>query len=155
MVCVLSIVQNAAAQPGTIGVGFIVGEPMGISAKAWLSDETAVTGSIGWSIGGDRMEGYYENLRQPDRFHIHVDYLWHSFNLMRMLERYPVYAGIGARMNSGAGHDESFAFRGVMGIAWLPRAVPIDVFMELIPMLQVSSSYRFGIDAGVGARYFF
>lgn len=149
------MIQFIAAQPGSFGVGVIVGEPVGLSAKVWLTDVTAVSGAAGWSIGGDRMEGYYYNVREQDRFHLHLDLLWHSFDLIKMLERYPVYAGIGARMNSGAGRAESFAFRGVVGIAWLPRALPVDVFMEFVPMVQMSQSVGVGFDAGVGMRYFF
>jgi hypothetical protein len=66
-----------------------------------------------------------------------------------------LYYGIGGRINSGAGYDGSVAVRGVFGIAWLPHETPIDVFFELVPSLELTSTTAFGMDAGIGARYFF
>jgi hypothetical protein len=47
------------------------------------------------------------------------------------------------------------AIRGVFGVAWLPHATPIDVFLELVPSLQLTSLTGFSLDAGIGARYYF
>jgi hypothetical protein len=84
-----------------------------------------------------------------------MDYLWHSFNVISSTERFPLYYGIGGRINTGAGYNSSVAVRGVIGIAWMPHETPIDVFLELVPSLQLTSSTGFAIDAGLGARYFF
>jgi hypothetical protein len=91
----------------------------------------------------------------PLEVHFHMDYLWHSFDAIRSSERFPLYYGIGARINSGAGYDASFAIRGVFGIVWMPHHTPIDVFFEVAPSLQLTSSTGFGIDAGIGVRYYF
>ncbi|MFA6467598.1 MAG: hypothetical protein WCW35_01790 [Bacteroidota bacterium] len=154
IVTIYAALQGATAQVRPFGIGVIVGEPMGVNGKMWINDAAAVVGSIGWSVGGDRIgrDDSYDHGR--DRWHVHIDYLWHSFAVFNMVERYPVYAGIGARINSGAAMNASLAIRGVIGVAWLPLSVPIDFFMELIPMAQVSSSKGFGLDAGVGIRYF-
>jgi hypothetical protein len=66
-----------------------------------------------------------------------------------------LYYGFGGRINTGAGYDGSVAVRGVFGIAWLPRDTPIDVFLELAPSLQLTPGTGFGIDASIGARYYF
>ena len=84
-----------------------------------------------------------------------MDYLWHSFHAVNSTERFPLYYGIGGQFNSGAGYDASIGIRGVIGFAWLPRSTPIDIFVELVPVLQLTSSVGLGIDAGVGIRYFF
>jgi hypothetical protein len=84
-----------------------------------------------------------------------MDYLWHSFNAISSSERFPLYYGLGARFNSGGGYEESIGIRGVFGIAWFPHATPIDIFVELVPVLQITSSTGLGIDAGLGIRYFF
>ncbi len=143
------------AQDHKFGLGVIVGEPTGISAKLWTSSRNAFDFGLGWSNGGDRLgkyDGYYDG---GSRVHFHMDYLWHSFDAIRSTERFPLYYGIGGRINSGAGYHDSFAVRGVFGIAWLPRNTPIDVFLELAPSLQLTSSTGFGIDAGFGARFYF
>jgi hypothetical protein len=153
--CLFFAFQESEAQVHPFGLGVIIGEPAGISAKLWTSNHTAFDFGLGWSVGGDRMGRYNYYYNGPNRVHIHMDYLWHSFNAIHSSEQFPLYYGIGGRINSGASYDASAAVRGVLGIAWLPREVPIDLFIELIPMLQLSPSSYFGIDAGVGARFFF
>jgi hypothetical protein len=144
------------AQQRKFGLGIIIGEPTGISAKLWTSSENAFDFGLGWSYGGDRIgrnNYYYDSGEQ--RVHFHMDYLWHSFTAIRSTERFPLYYGVGARLNTGAGYEDSFAVRGVFGIAWMPRTTPIDIFIELVPSLQLSYGTGFGIDAGVGIRYYF
>jgi len=160
-VCLLFGAQGSLAQQreygfgNNFGLGLIIGEPTGVSAKLWTSSSTAFDFGLGWSMGGDRIgryDGFYEG---GSRVHFHMDYLWHSFEAIRSTERFPLYYGIGGRINSGAGYRSSAAVRGVFGITWLPRETPIDVFFEVVPSLQLSPSSGFGMDAGIGARYFF
>ncbi|MGE5314224.1 MAG: hypothetical protein ACM3Q4_05985 [Acidobacteriota bacterium] len=152
----LSAPPALRAQQRGFGVGVIVGEPTGISAKLWTSSINAFDFGLGWSYWGDRMDGRYRDYYNGgQRVHFHMDYLWHSFNAIRSTERFPLYYGIGGRLNSGAGYDNTFAIRGVFGIAWLPRNTPIDVFIELVPSLQLTYWTAFGIDAGAGVRFFF
>jgi hypothetical protein len=159
--CLLFIVQGSNAQQReggyghTFGLGVIVGEPTGISAKLWTSGTNAFDFGLGWSNGGDRLGNYDGYYNGGSRTHFHMDYLWHAFDAIRSSERFPLYYGIGGRINSGAGYNSSLAIRGVFGISWLPRGTPIDVFLELAPSLQLTSSTGFGIDAGFGARFYF
>ncbi|MFA5834668.1 MAG: hypothetical protein WDA22_14405 [Bacteroidota bacterium] len=155
--CLFFAFQDSEAQVRRFGLGVIFGEPAGISAKLWTSNNNAFDFGLGWSMGGDRMGryDYYYNYNRTNRVHFHMDYVWHLFNTIHSSERFPLYYGIGGRMNSGAGYEASVAVRGVLGIAWLPRETPIDIFLELVPMFQLTSSSGFGLDAGVGARYFF
>jgi hypothetical protein len=153
--CMVLTVQGSVAQDRGFGLGVIIGEPTGISAKLWTSSVNAFDFGLGWSIGGDRIgkdEGYPDG---GSRVHFHMDYLWHAFDAIHSSERFPLYYGIGGRINAGGGYDASLAVRGVFGIAWLPHKTPIDVFLELVPSLQLTPSTGFGIDAGIGARYFF
>ena len=155
MLCLFLAVQGSVAQERKFGLGPIIGEPTGISAKLWTSNGNAFDFGFGWSAGGDRLGTYVGNYNGGSRVHVHMDYLWHSFSAIRSTERFPLYYGIGGRVNSGAGYDASVAVRGVFGIVWLPHNTPLDVFLELVPSLQLTSSTGFGIDAGIGARYFF
>jgi hypothetical protein len=84
-----------------------------------------------------------------------MDYLWHSWHAIHSTERFPLYYGVGGRLNSGAGYRNSLAARGVFGIAWVPRTGRVDVFVELVPSLQLVPATGFGVDAGLGARYYF
>lgn len=156
--CLLMIVQGSQAQQygygsRNFGLGVIIGEPTGLSAKLWTANSTAFDFGLGWSIGGDgRYDGTYAG---RSRVHLHMDYLWHSFDAIESTERFPLYYGIGARINSGGGYQSSAAVRGVIGIAWLPRETPIDLFFEVAPSLQLTPSSGFGVDAGIGGRFYF
>ncbi len=153
--CMIFSLQASVAQERTFGLGIIIGEPTGLSAKLWTSGQNAYDFGLGWSVGGDRIGKSNVYYNGQGRVHFHMDYLWHSFDAIRASERFPLYYGIGGRINTGGGYDASLAVRGVIGIAWLPRSTPIDVFLELAPSLQLTNSTGFGIDAGIGARYFF
>ena len=152
ILCLLLVVQGSLAQQREFGLGVIIGEPTGISAKLWTSNYTAFDFGLGWSMEGDRIgkyDGYYNG---ESRVHFHMDYLWHSFEAIHSTERFPLYYGIGRRINTGAGYNSSLAIRGVFGVAWLPRETPIDIFLELVPSLQLTSSSGFGIDADIEGR---
>lgn len=139
------------AQEHPFGLGIMAGEPFGISMLARLSDEVSLNGAAGWSLHGDRTGGGNDGRR----FHVHVDLLRYSFHVFRIGERYPMFAGIGLRMNSGAGLASTVTLRGVAGVAWMPRNAPLDFFMELVPMLQLIPPGGTGLEAGAGLRYLF
>jgi hypothetical protein len=65
----------------------------------------------------------------------------------------PVYFGIGGKMvlssNLGVGIRIPF------GIAYLLESIPIDIFLELVPVLELLPSTRIGFDGAIGIRYFF
>jgi hypothetical protein len=146
--------KPVAAQDHGFGIGLILGEPTGLRAKLWTSKENAFDFGFGMSVGGDRI-AYKGKYDRSSRLHFHMDYLWHSFNTISSTERFPLYYGIGGRYNSGGGYEGSIGIRGVLGIAWFPHSTPIDVFVELVPVFQLTSSVGLGIEAGLGIRYFF
>jgi hypothetical protein len=140
--------NNSIAQERRFGLGIMVGEPTGLSAKLWTTQTNALDFGLGWSAFDNRHNS-------GTLVHFHMDYLWHSFDAIRSSERFPIYYGIGGRFNGGSGNDGSFAVRGVLGIAWLPRATPIDIFLELVPSFEITPASGFALDASVGIRYFF
>jgi hypothetical protein len=149
------LAAGTSAQERRFGLGVILGEPTGVSAKLWVSPLKAFDFGLGWSVGGDRISDYNGGYNGGSRVHFHMDYLWHWFEAIHSTERFPLYTGIGGRINTGAGYDNSGAVRGVLGIEWLPHNAPIDVFLELVPSLEVVPSTGFGIDAALGARFYF
>jgi hypothetical protein len=154
MICMVVLTTPLSAQEHGFGMGLIIGEPTGVSAKLWTSGVNAFDFGLGFGVGGDRIH-YNGNYNDGSRVHFHMDYLWHSFNAIQSSAKLPLYYGIGGRFNSGAGYDDSFGIRGVFGIAWIPRATPIDVFVEIVPVFQITPETGFGFDAAFGVRYFF
>lgn len=148
MILLLTIVNLAKAQEKGFGLGIIIGEPTGVSAKLWTSQRTALDFALGWSFVDNNHDDSGDNI------HFHMDYLWHSFNAIHSAERFPLYYGIGGRFNSHK-DEGSLAIRGVFGIAWMPHETPIDIFLEVAPSLELTPSTGFGIDAALGFRFYF
>jgi hypothetical protein len=153
--CLFLVVQGSVAQERGFGVGIILGEPTGFSAKLWTSPVNAFDFGLGLSIGGDGFRQSNGTFHGESRIHFHMDYLWHSFEAFKSDIRLPVYYGVGGRYNTGAGYLSSAAIRGVVGIVWLPHQAPVDLFLELVPSLQFTSPAGFAVEAGIGARYYF
>lgn len=148
------LTKPIAAQDHGFGMGLILGEPTGLSAKLWTSRDNAFDFGFGLGLGGDRIK-YQGNYDRTGRIHFHMDYLWHAFNAISSTEKFPLYYGFGGRYNSGGGYDGSLGIRGVFGIAWFPHSTPIDVFLEIVPVFQVTPLTGLGFNAGLGIRYFF
>lgn len=131
-----------ANAPGRLGLGIILGEPTGISFKAWQSDEVAYDAALAWSFG------------KEGSVHIHVDYLLHNYELIRTMNSYtPVYYGIGGRIKT---KDETvLGFRIPLGINFRSRKIPIDIFIEIVPAFNVIPKTEFDLEGGIGARYYF
>jgi len=126
------------------GLGFIIGEPTGISAKYWVSSKNALDFGLGYSFSN-----------RHNRINLHIDYVWHNENLIRSAERLPVYFGIGGKFQSYETNNSSLGIRGVLGLMWYPRKLPIDIFLEVAPILRIVPATDFNIDAGLGGRYYF
>jgi hypothetical protein len=124
------------------GIGVILGEPTGISLKFWNGRTIAIDAALAWSF------------KQEDRFHLHMDWLFHNFNLLKVEEgKLPIYLGIGGRVKFT---DETrVGVRFPVGVCFIPQDIPIDVFLEIVPILDLAPETRFDINASIGIRYFF
>lgn len=141
--------SETSAQQPRFGLGVVIGEPTGISMKWWRSSTRAIDAGLGWSITDNN------NDFQKSRFHLHLDFVRHSFDAINAPERIPVYYGLGASIAGESEKESSLALRGVVGIAWQPIRTPIDIFVELAPSFQVIPSTTFYLNAGLGLRFFF
>lgn len=136
------LAKPVTAQDHGFGMGLILGEPTGLSAKLWTSSDNAFDFAAAWSFKGDG------NLL------LQADYVWHFFNLMPVPSgKLPLYIGIGGRVVLA--DDPSFGIRVPIGIDYLFADAPIDVFLELVPILDLSPETDFGVGGGLGIRYWF
>jgi hypothetical protein len=150
----LNVSSDNNAQNKKVGLGIIVGEPTGLSAKLWLNGNNALALGLGWSVEGYRFNGVDDDYDKVTRTHLHIDYLWHSFYAISSNGQFPLYYGLGGRINTGPVYGGTFGIRALLGVAWLPRSTPLDIFFEIAPTLLLVNSTGFGIDAGIGARFF-
>jgi hypothetical protein len=47
------------------------------------------------------------------------------------------------------------AFRFPVGLDYLPEATPLDVFLEIVPTLELVPASWLEFDGGIGVRYWF
>ena len=142
----VAISAISSAQDKGIGLGVIVGEPTGISAKIWTTGWTALQFGLAWRSG---------DLFFGTRVRMSGDYLWHSFESIRSTEQFPVFYGVGGEIASGGRNQAWLGIRGVAGITWLARKAPIDVFIQVTPVMILIPSTEFEMGGGIGIRYFF
>lgn len=136
-------VSNKAQDKG-FGVGVIIGQPTGFSAKNWINSVNAIDFGLGFSFAKD-----------DNRVHIHSDYLWHNYSLIQSTERFALYYGPGLKLRTGKSNDAELGVRGVLGLEWLSQRIPLDVFIEVAPVFNFVPGTGFKMDAGFGARYYF
>lgn len=139
---ILFFSTKATAQESGFGAGVILGEPTGISLKNWLGSSTALDFGIAWSFtkGGS--------------LHLHVDYLVHNFGLFEVEKgKLALYYGIGGRFKSK--RRERFGVRVPVGLCYIPEKAPIDIFLEIAPLLDLAPATEFGLTGGMGIRYYF
>lgn len=148
-VMLLLAAVGSAQMTGT-GIGFILGEPTGLSLKSWLSTRSALTLGAAWSF------------RHDGSLFLWGDYTLHSFNITNAADPASLafYYGIGAKV-SFIDHDESgeddtvIGARVPLGLMLPIHTAPIDVFLEIVPTLDLAPDTEFGLSGGIGAHLFF
>lgn len=150
---------GAHAQSSGFGLGIMLGEPTGISGKAWIGGDRAIDFGLAW--GGWGRGGY---------FHIHGDYLFHNYSLFNLsMGKMALHYGPGIRFRSWSGTrywangryydvDGGHARLGVripVGLTYMFDEAPVDVFLEAAPTLDLIPGTSFDLDAAIGARFYF
>ena len=135
----------AVARDGDFGLGVIIGEPTGLSAKAWLSSKSAVDFAAAWSF------------EKHAKFHLHADYLMHSFRLIKVEKgELPLYFGVGGRLILREhDHDDLVGIRIPVGLEYFFDELPLDVFVEVVPVVNLAPDTDADMDGGIGIRYMF
>jgi hypothetical protein len=163
-------VASAADRP--FGLGLVIGEPTGLTAKLYL-DRFAL--QFGLGVVDDLDDDPYDD----DGLMVHVDFLWHPAILARQPAfTLPFYVGVGARLVDNddyyrvgntvyVDNDTRFGVRVPFGILLDFNRVPLDLFYELavvIDLVELDDDYDgpyeddvpdVGLNGGIGLRYYF
>lgn len=134
------------SQRSGFGLGIIAGEPTGIDGKFWLSGNTAFDAAAAWSFV------------DCTRFQVQGDFVFHNFNVLkRTFEvtkgELPLYYGIGARLR--VQHENEFGLRFVGGAAYLVDNAPVDIFLEVAPIMNLAPRTELDLSAAAGIRFWF
>ena len=131
-----------AQSKGEKGIGLMIGDPTGVSFKSWTSSKNAYDLGVAWS------------LESNGGISIHGDYLWHNWidvdkgNLA-------FYYGIGARARFIENNDSAIGVRIPLGLNYLIADTPLDLFLEIAPIVDLIPSTNGNGDGTIGIRYYF
>lgn len=125
-----------------LGLGVMLGEPTGISAKMWKSDKIAYDAGLAWAFTNNSY------------LHLHADYLIHKNDLIK-IDKFtiPFYYGLGARI--GFGDEFRLGARIPVGVEYFFGDKKFDAFCEIVPVLDLLPGTGFGVGGAIGLRYNF
>lgn len=129
-------VSLQAQQRSGFGIGVMLGEPTGLAAITWLGGGNAVDLVAAWSFRG------------AGSIYLHADYQFHSF----ISDPMTFYAGLGGFVILR--DDPDLGIRVPLGITYLFREAPIDVFLEVAPGLSIVPATSFNVHGGIGFRFY-
>ena len=129
-----------ARKPGELGLGLVVGDPTGLTVKYWMNSINAFDVSLGFE--GD--------------FSLHGDYLWHGWKAFPQPSsgRLAALVGVGAGVRD-SGDDTHLGIRVPIGANYLLEPHPIELFVELVPVMELTPDFKGNVDGGIGVRFYF
>ena len=131
---------------GAIGMGLMVGDPVGVSA-VYRSDASQALGlGVGTAGGGS------------GDLHLHADYLRSYYPLDPNDWKegsVSLYTGIGLRLRFLEDEDDDAGLRVPFGVAVRVRDLPVDVFAEAAPVFVILPDRDLDVDWGLGVRGWF
>lgn len=108
-----------------MGIGLEGGWWGGLNLKMWTTSENALQFNLAYLWAGTIGGG--------------AAYLWHFFDIIEVTDhKFPLYVGIKAGVWAG----NSFGLSALvpLGIAWIPKEFPIDVFLQYEPGIAILPS---------------
>ncbi len=129
-----------ARQNNPFGVGVILGEPTGLTAKYLFNQHRAIDFGLGFSSD----------------FKLYADYIWHMWDVFPQPQsgKLALYLATGPRFEENE-KDNKFGIRTIVGVDYWLDKHPFEFFFELGPVFQLSPETGTDFDAGIGVRYYF
>ena len=129
-------------QTDGFGIGIILGDPTGISAKNFVSRSVAVDAAVAWSFVDD------------SALHVHADLLYHKFDQFNLdVGHLALYYGPGGRV--AIGEHLWLGVRFPVGISYTIDEHIFEAFLELAPTFDLTPKTNFSIHSGIGVRFYF
>lgn len=124
------------------GIGVIAGEPTGLSMKYWLNQNSGIDFAIAWSF------------ERNASFRLHSDYLWHFRGVFKadLKDLFP-YLGFGGLISIS--QDLRAGLRIPLGIEYFFNSIPLEIFLEIVPVINLFPATSVSGNAGIGIRYYF
>ena len=148
--------EKLAAESG-IGAALLLGDIMGISAKLWISEVSALDAGAGWSLYRRT-----ETLRTRGAPYAYIEYMRHFFNEVKTRTgKFVYFVGVGVEYAHNYYEDKYtdklyYGVRLPFGLSYMFENSPFDIFLETTPSIVF---YFHGVTSDMGAcvglRYWF
>ena len=135
----LAISLSVTYAQKNFGIGIIAGDPTGLSAKLYTGSNNAFDFAAAWSFKGS------------GHLLLQADYVWHSSLSRTSSGMFALYYGIGGRIIFS--DDPNVGVRIPVGIDYIFSNAPVDIFLEVVPVLDLIPSTDFDLNGGIGVRF--
>jgi hypothetical protein len=130
-----------------VGVGLSLGEPTGIAGAIRSNSRSTLAGVVGWSLNKQHL-------------HLHLDYLYTLASLKPDPEvdlQLNFFLGVGGNIDLGnqGGNSPAVGVRIPAGFALTFGDRPVDVFVELVPVMGLVPDTNLYFDGAMGIRLWF
>jgi hypothetical protein len=123
-----------------LGIGIYLGRTAALSVKTWVNRNDALQFDAGWDFNG----GYIG---------LGAAYLIHNFDIIKVEgNKVPLYLGIKGYAGLWSGGAD-IGVQIPLGIDWIFRTAPIDIFLQIEPGIQIVPSTTPAWNGGIGIRY--
>jgi hypothetical protein len=135
------------------GVGLFLGEPTGLTGKYWVNNKEAYDLTVSF-----RFSSY---------LYLSGAYLYHNYDVFKNIEEpgsMALYYGGGFRLIADSDHnyrkhyddktyDAIFGLRGTIGVNYIFPNNPLEIFIELSPIMNIVPATDLDFSAGLGIRF--
>ena len=151
----LIITFTCYSQDSGFGMGIIVGEPTGISAKLWMTGTSGLVFGAAWSFLTDESESTENGEGSHLHLAFHIDYVFHALDLFDIPGgKVGAYIGGGGRIKI-LDNGIILGCRIPLGLVYFNEPLTIDVFIELVHVMELYPETRVSGNGGIGIRYYF
>lgn len=133
--------QAGSERDRSFGIGGMFGEPSGISVKSWMGSNAALNVGAAWSLAG-----------RNEAVQLHTDFILHSWFSESAPDQLAFYYGLGFRVVFA--DDPTAGARIPLGLTYMFRSVPFDLFAEAVPIIDITPSTRLAGNGAVGFRIY-
>ncbi len=144
LLVVLVFSQKTDAQDRSFGIGGMLGDPYGVSFKLYIAEDKAIAAGLGFGIA-DEISYLY----------ITADFLLHRLYEMGWdAGSLHLYYGPGVSYYDPGFIDATISLRGPLGLGADFRDVPVGVFLEVAPYIDLSPDFYFSFMGAAGFRFY-
>lgn len=153
MIMLVTVTEARVADPQyRYSFGMMVGEPTGFTGKYWLNNKEAYDITMSF-----RFSSY---------LYIQGGYLYHNYNVFQKGKALPqpaLYYGGGLRLILDDNHryrkyyedrdyDSILGIKGTIGLNYILKDLPVELFAELSPIMNIVPATDLDFSAGLGVR---